>query len=70
MINTILSNAWSIFALALSLVVLCLIPTMLELWRAVRDIRIVAGRIEMITDVSRWGGMLKKLRLPGCCKGN
>jgi hypothetical protein len=50
----LLGNAWAIFGLVLSLLLLCLVPVMIELWRTVRDVRMVADRIEKLTDVFGW----------------
>ncbi|MFC1478166.1 hypothetical protein ACFL57_01745 [Candidatus Margulisiibacteriota bacterium] len=54
MINYLVSNAWLIFGLALSLLVLCLIPIIFECWKTLRDIRVIVDRVEMLTDIRGW----------------
>ena len=54
MFNFLVENAWSVFGLALSLLLLCLIPIIIEIWRTMRDVRVIVDRVEMITDIQGW----------------
>ncbi|MFH1428387.1 MAG: hypothetical protein ABIH39_01465 [Candidatus Margulisiibacteriota bacterium] len=62
MINYMVSNAWMIFGLALSLLVLCIVPIIIEIWKTMRDIRLIADRVEMLTDIRGWLDFFKRFQ--------
>lgn len=63
--SVIVNHAWYIFGLALSLLVLCLVPIVIELLRIVRDFRMVADRIEMLTDIRGWLSFAQRFKRKG-----
>jgi len=63
----ILNHAGSILLLIVGLLILALVPIVVEIWRTVRDVRLVADRVAMLTDISGWFSFFKKFR-KGCCK--
>ena len=63
--SVIVNHAWYIFGLALSLLVLCLVPIIIELLRIVRDFRLVADRIEMLTDLRGWLSFAQRFKRKG-----
>ena len=62
MLDLLLDNAGSVLILVFSLLLLCLIPIIWEIWKMMRDIRLVTDRIEMLTDVRGWLSFIHKFR--------
>lgn len=58
--DAVLANAWSIFGLVLSLLLLCLVPSFLEIFRTIRNFRLISDRVTMLTDIKGWLGFFKK----------
>jgi len=63
--SVFVNHAWYIFGLALSLLVLCFVPIIIELLRIVRDFRMVADRIEMLTDIRGWLSFVQRFKRKG-----
>jgi len=61
-VNFLLSNAGAIFLLILSILLICVIPSLIELWRITKSIRLMTNRLNALTDVKGWFDLFRNFK--------